>query len=220
MFTSRIALFLVPAALLLALPGCEDPAKDKSAATVSSAAPVLSAKSASAPIAAADYYNIDAAASSVGFVGSKVTGSHAGKFTAFTGTVGLVGGKAEGGKVKVDITVSSVKSDDEKLDGHLKSPDFFDAAKFPTASFTSSDVKAGAEKGGTHTITGELDFHGVKKTISFPATITTAGDSVSASAEFSISRKEFGIVYPGMANDLIRDDVLIKLAIKAVKKAG
>ena len=40
MFTSRIALFLVPAALLLALPGCEDPAKGKSAATVSSAAPV------------------------------------------------------------------------------------------------------------------------------------------------------------------------------------
>ncbi len=221
MFTSRIARTLVAAAMLSALAGCEDPANDKSKATVSSAAPALSAKAAATPpTAAVDNFNIDAAASSVGFVGSKVTGSHAGKFSTFSGTVGLVGGKAEGGKVKVEITVGSVKSDDEKLDGHLKSPDFFDVAKFPTATFTSSAVKAGGDKGASHTITGELDFHGVKKTISFPATITPAGDNVSATAEFSISRKEFGIVYPGMANDLIRDDVVIKLAIKAVKKAN
>jgi hypothetical protein len=68
--------------------------------------------------------------------------------------------------------------------------------------------------GGTHTITGNFDLHGVKKSISFPATIQVSPDSVSANAEFSINRKDFGINYPGKADDLIRDGVVIKLTIQ------
>jgi len=58
----------------------------------------------------------------------------------------------------------------------------------------------------------------VKKSISFPATIQVSPDSVSANAEFSINRKDFGINYPGKADDLIRDGVVIKLTIKAPRK--
>jgi polyisoprenoid-binding protein YceI len=222
MLISRVAQSLVPALLLLALAGCDDPAKDKAAATVSSAAPLRDAKSAQAaapvPANAVAYFPIDAATSTVGFVGAKVTGTHEGKFTAFSGQVGLVNGKAEGGKVNVTINLDSVKTDDEKLDGHLKAPDFFDVAKFPKATFTSTEVKAGGDKGASHTVTGTLDLHGVTKTIAFPATITVSGDAVSATAEFTINRKDFGIVYPGMANNLIKDDVVIKLSIKSGKK--
>jgi polyisoprenoid-binding protein YceI len=216
----RLVRFAVPAALVFSLAACEDPAKDKPKATVSSASPATTHASTSvaAPAGPAETAALDAAASTVGFVGSKVTGKHEGKFEKITGSITLAGGKAEGGKIMVSADVESVKTDQEKLDGHLKSPDFFDAAKFPKATFTSTDIKPGGAAGATHTITGELDLHGVKKTISFPATITVGADAVTGTAEFSINRKDFGIVYAGKADDLIRDDVLLKLSLKAPRK--
>jgi polyisoprenoid-binding protein YceI len=214
----RIALIMLPAALSVGLAACEDPTADKPKATVSSAAPATTQAAApgSKP-AAGETLAIDAAGSSLGFVGSKVTGKHEGTFSKITGTVKLAGGKAEGGAVDVEVDLDSVKSDSDKLDGHLKSPDFFDVAKYPKAIFTSTEIKAGGDKGATHTLTGELDFHGVKKTISFPATIQVGADETTAKAEFSINRKDFGIVYAGKADDLIRDDVLLKLSLKARK---
>lgn len=223
MFISRLARLAIPAALALSLAACEDPAKDKPHATVSSAAPAAeTAKVTTKPAADGPMETtaLDAAASTLEFTGSKVTGKHDGKFQKIEGSITLAGGKAEGGKVTVTADVDSVKTDQEKLDGHLKSPDFFDAAKFPKATFTSTEIKAGGEKGATHTITGELDLHGVKKTISFPATITIGADSVTGTAEFVINRKDFGIVYPGKKDDLIRDDVVLKLSLKAPRKKG
>ena len=90
--------------------------------------------------------------------------------------------------------------------------------KFPKATFTSTEIKAGGDKGATHTVTGELDLHGVKKTISFPATLAVTADGATGTAEFSINRKDFGLVYPGKPDDLIRDDVGIKLSLKATRK--
>jgi polyisoprenoid-binding protein YceI len=101
---------------------------------------------------------------------------------------------------------------------HLKSPDFFDVAKFPKATFTSTSIKAGGEKGATHTVTGNLELHGVKKSISFPATIKVAGDAVDANASFGINRKDFGVNYPGKADDLVKDEILLTLTIHAQKK--
>jgi polyisoprenoid-binding protein YceI len=68
-----------------------------------------------------------------------------------------------------------------------------------------------------YTITGNLTLHGVTKSISFPATAVLTDKDLKANSEFSINRKDFGIVYPGMPDDLIRDDVLIKLTIEAPK---
>lgn len=228
MLIARIARIAVPAALLLSLAGCEDPTKDKPKATVSSATPAAptqtaaaAAKPTNAPAAATtETYAIDAASSSIGFVGSKVTGKHEGKFETVTGSIALAGGKPEGGKITIDVDTSSVKTDDPKLDGHLKSPDFFDVARFQKATFTSTEIKAGGEGGASHTVTGELDLHGTKKTITFPVTITVGDDAVTGTSEFSINRKDFGIVYPGKKDDLIRDDVLLKLNLKAPRKKG
>ena len=113
-----------------------------------------------------------------------------------------------------------MKSDSENLDKHLRTADFFDVEKYPKASFTSTEIKAGGQGGATHTVTGELELHGVKKTISFPATITVGADAVTGSSEFVINRKDFGIVTAGKPDDLIRDDVLMKLSLKAPRKKG
>ena len=107
---------------------------------------------------------------------------------------------------------------DESRDGHLRAPDFFDVAKFPKATFTSSEIKSGGEKGATHTVTGTLDLHGVKKVLTFPATIKVEPEAVSVASEFAANRQDFGLVYPGKADDLIRDEVLLKLAVKAPRR--
>ena len=157
--------------------------------------------------------------SKVEFTGSKVTGKHEGGFKAFTGTIDLVNAKAEESSVKVDIDTTSVYSDSEGLTGHLKSPDFFDVEKFPKANFTSTKIVADSTTGaGSYTITGDFDLHGQKKSITFPAKITVTDAEVAVESEFSINRKDFGIVYAGKTDDLIRDDVVIKLNLKSSRK--
>ena len=74
---------------------------------------------------------------------------------------------------------------------------------------------ADASKGGTHVITGNLDLHGVSKSISFPATVRLSAAGVEVDSEFAINRKDFSIVYAGMPDDLIKDDVLMKITLRA-----
>jgi polyisoprenoid-binding protein YceI len=158
--------------------------------------------------------------SKIEFVGAKVTRKHDGSFETFTGSVNVVDRDPTKSSVTADIDIASIKTDEEKLTGHLKTADLLDVAKYPKATFTSTSIKAGADKGGTHTVTGNLQLHGVTKSISFPATIKLADDAVDVDAEFVINRKDFGIVYPGMPDDLIKDDVLMKLKLRAKKAAG
>ena len=108
--------------------------------------------------------------------------------------------------------MQSTWADDDRLTGHLKSPDFFDVQQFPVATFTATTIE---QSGAPQKVTGNLDLHGVKKSVSFPANIRVANDAVTVKAEFAINRRDFNINYPGMPNDLIRDNVVLKLDIKA-----
>lgn len=155
--------------------------------------------------------------SKVEFVGAKVTGKHDGSFGAFTGSVNVVDEQLEKSTITVDIDAATIVADQEKLTGHLKSPDFFDVAQFPKVRFTSTAIAAGGPAGSTHTVTGNLEMHGVTKTITFPATLRLTPTSAEGNAEFGINRKDWNIVYPGMPDDLIKDEVLIKLTIRAVR---
>lgn len=202
--------------LALSLAACNnDPAKGKSQATAAEAVTAAAAPAAGASVKYA-FTNAD---SKLDFVGAKVTRKHDGSFQTFSGTITVVDNDPAKSSVTALIDVGSIKSDDEKLTGHLKSPDLLDVGKFPQATFTSTSIKAGGDKGATHTITGNFQLHGVTKSISFPANVKTSAESVDVDAEFAINRKDFGIVYPGMPDDLIKDDVLLKLQIRA-KKAG
>jgi polyisoprenoid-binding protein YceI len=201
---------------------CQNPAKDKPIAEVAeavkpSAQVAATAAAGKADTAAPVTYLITPADSKISFVGAKVTRKHDGSFGAFTGTVRVPNGTVEQGSVTAEADVASMTSDDPKLTGHLKSPDFFDAEKFPKVRFTSTSIQAGGAAGATHTITGNLELKGVTKSVRFPATVQLAADSIKVNAEFGINRKDWGIVYPGMPDDLIRDEVLIRLAIDAKK---
>jgi len=189
-----------------ALVGCKNPGADVAPASVE-AAPESEAKAAPGkPLAS---LSIDPSNSKVEFVGAKVTASHPGGFTDFSGKLDL-GDPLEQSRIEITIQTASLYADKEKLTKHLKSPDFFDVAQFPTAVFRSTEIK---KEGEGHLISGDLTLHGVTKRISFPASVAVTEAQVSANSEFSIDRKDFGIVYPGMPDDLIRDLVVIKLSL-------
>ncbi len=64
-------------------------------------------------------------------------------------------------------------------------------------------------------MTGNLTLHGQTRAITFPANITLSVAEMHATAEFTINRRDFGIVYPGMPDDLIRDGVVIRFDVRA-----
>ena len=186
---------------------CENPADKTTDAKVSDAVD----KAATAAQAGTKYSFTPA--SQVNFVGSKVTGSHHGGFKAFTGYFTIKDGAPVGNDHKVIIDMKSTFADDEKLQGHLKSPDFFDVEKFPQATFDVTGFKK--DSASSYTVSGNFTLHGMTKNISFPATVSMSGDSVKIDAKFDINRKDFGIVYPGKTDDLIRDEVIIELKLEA-----
>ncbi|NOT48743.1 MAG: YceI family protein [Acidobacteria bacterium] len=182
--------------------------------------PANTANAAAAPSTAAkgEAMEITPANSTVAFVGYKVTGKHLGGFKQFSGTINLVNGKPEESSVSVDMDAKSIFADDPKLTEHLKTKDFFEVEKFPKASFKSTKIESGAKAPDNFTVTGDLEMHGVTKSVSFPAKIDVTDTDVAVKASFSINRKDFGIVYTGPADNLIRDDVSITLDLKTARK--
>ena len=204
---SLVVLFVVA----LVTFACADPASDKPKATVAEAQPQSSAQK------PAETLVISPENSKVEFVASKVTRSHQGSFKKFTGKIELVPDSIPESRVSIDIDTASVETDDPQLTGHLKTPEFFDVAKNPKATFESTKIEP-SNSGSNYTITGNFDLHAVKKSITFPANIQVTADSAAVDAEFSINRKDFGIVYAGKADDLIRDSVVIKLNLRVPRK--
>lgn len=194
------------------LAACANPADNKPKAVVSEA------PSATATVAAGTKLVFTAAEATLDFTGSKVTGSESGSFKQFAGEIELVDNTPEGSRVRVEIEMNSVATKSDGLAEHLKTADFFDVGKFPKAIFVSTEIKAGSDNNASHTVTGTLELHGVKKTISFPATIKVNTDAVTVESEFVINRRDFAINYAGRANDLIRDEVVLKLAVRAPRR--
>ena len=200
--------FLLTATVCL-LAGCSDPSDKVAKATASDPQKATLAKSS----AGKEY--VLRAESKIGFVGSKVTGSHNGGFKKFAGKFAVADGKMVG-TPEFKIAMASTWADNEKLEGHLKSPDFFDVEKYPVTTFTITAIEpAGAQ----YNVTGNFTLHGITKSISFPAKIQGSDSEVTVAAEFAINRRDFNVNFPGMPNDLIRDNVVIKLDLKATPGA-
>lgn len=196
---------------LVVLAGCKEKV---TAPKATSAPPVISGVSVEA-IEGAAAFPFTQADSKVSWVGQKVTGKHEGSFGVFGGIIELVGGDPTKSRVRAELDMTSLSTTPEKLAGHLKSADFFSVQEFPRATFVSTAI---AMAGEAHAVTGNLTLHGVTRSITFPAKIVVTDAEVTVSADFSINRKEFGVVYPGKPDDLIADDVALKLELHARKK--
>lgn len=185
--------------------GCSNPADDKPEAKVGEETPA-------APAGTGDKYTI-AEGSKISFVGSKVTGSHDGGFNDFTGEVMLVDDDPTKSSVKIEIDLTSVWSDHPKLTKHLMSTDFFAVEHYKLSTFDSTKI---IREGEQYNITGNFQLHGIVRSISFPASITVEPGKVTVNAEFFIKRFDFDIEFKGPADNLIRDEVVIKLELAAV----
>ena len=198
---------------------CEDPAANKTRAVTADALNSASTPSSSTRSENVQTLPITSENSHVRFTGSKVTGKHEGGFNRFTGSIDLVNGKIEDSRVKIEIETASVFTDTDGLTKHLQSQDFFLVERYPEATFESTSITPNTATGPDNfSVTGNLELRGVKKSITFPATITVTPSEVSVDSEFSINRKDFGILYPGKADDLIRDDVVLTLEVRAPRK--
>lgn len=216
----KLSLAILSLSLFMA--ACEDPAANKARAVTSNAStPAVNTAQTSPATVPTKGENLALTPenSKVLFTGSKVTGKHDGGFNKFTGAIDLVNEKPEASTVYVDIDAASVFTDADGLTEHLQTGDFFDIKKYPKASFGSTSIVPDAAKGANaYTVKGDLELRGVRKSVTFPATIVVTPAEVTVNSEFSINRKDFGILYAGKADDLIRDDVVIKLDLKTARK--
>ena len=207
----RAVLVVILAAAILTF-ACANPAANKPKATIGNAVP----ESETSKPANAETLQITPENSKIDFVAAKVTRSHNGSFKRFNGTIDLAENAPEKSRVTIDVETNSVVTDEGDLTKHLQTPDFFDVAKFPKATFTSTKIEPSG--GSNYNVTGNFDLHGVKKSITFPATIEVAPDKATVNAEFAINRKDWGLTYPGKADDLIREGVVINLSLNVPRK--
>lgn len=147
-------------------------------------------------------WKLDNSHSKLGFsVTHMMVAETEGKFKIFEGTVNS---KSEmdftDAQINFTADASSINTDDEKRDGHLKSPDFFDVAKYPTISFKSTSMKPDGKGKTSYIVEGDLTMHGVTKrvklnaigaakTVKDPYGNTKNGFKVTG----VINRKDFGL---------------------------
>lgn len=152
--------------------------------------------------------------------------SHFGTITFESGDVTVKDEKLESGKFVADmnsLTSVDLKDDAEqlgKLNGHLKSGDFFETEKFPTASYEITKVTPSAEGDYNTLLDGNLTIKGISKPIQFKANVSVNEDVVSiATEQKDIMREEFGVKFQSPAeNGVIKDEVTLQINVKALEK--
>lgn len=146
--------------------------------------------------------------------------SHDGNVNVKSGSVALKNNQLVGGSFVLDMT--SINATDlqgeyqQKLNGHLKTGDFFEVEKYPTAVFKITSVKKGDN--GKSIVTGTLTAKGKTNMVSFPAAITVNKGTVSfVSDKFTIDRQKWDISYKSaMQDSVVKDDIdlVVKLTAK------
>jgi polyisoprenoid-binding protein YceI len=166
--------------------------------------------------AQATTWNVDGSHSRAGFsVKHLVISDVKGEFEKLSGKAQVDEADLSKSSVEVTIEAASISTRDEKRDGHLKSPDFFDVAKFPTLTFKSTKVVAG--KDGAITVTGDLTMRGVTKPVTLDGSITGTITDPQGNTRRGVSltgklnRRDFGVSYGPAA--IVGDEV--KLDIQA-----
>jgi polyisoprenoid-binding protein YceI len=175
-------------------------------------------------LAAPSTWKADPAHSSVGFaVKHLVVSTVRGTFAKYDATVTLDEDLAKS-KVEASIDAASIDTNEANRDNHLRSPDFFDVAKYPTITFKSTKVE---KAGDGLKVSGDLTLHGVTK----PVVLTVAtGPEVKGfkgesrrgfSATTKIKRQDYGLVWNKAveATPVVGDDVTIELELEVVKEA-
>ena len=177
----------------------------------------------SAAVARAQEYKIDPAHSAVEFgIRHMAIATVHGRFSIADGVVHLDDKDASKSSVVATINVASVDTGNAQRDGHLKSPDFFDTAKFPEATFKSTSV---TKTGDGYDVVGDLTLHGVTKPVTLrresPTKEQIGMDKKphrGFAATTTIHRQDFGLTWNGSlasGDNVLGDDVKMTFEIEA-----
>lgn len=149
-----------------------------------------------------------------------------GQFRDFTADVNI--DRADPAKSSVEFTIqaTSIDTGNPNRDNHLRSPDFFDVAKFPTITFKSTAVTAKSKN--DFSVTGDLTMHGVTKRVTLPVTFlgfakTAKGEKAGFEIETTINRKDYEVVWNRNLDEgglLLGDDVKVTINLEMDKKVA
>jgi polyisoprenoid-binding protein YceI len=148
-----------------------------------------------------------------------------GSFSGLSGTLKLDETDYTHSTVEASVPVASLKTGDDQRDGHLKSADFFDAEKFPTFTFKTTNIDSTG--GADYAVTGDLTLHGVTKPVTFavedvsvPSKDPWGNHRIGLSATTKINRKDFGLTWNSALETggvLVGEDVTISLEVQFIK---
>lgn len=161
---------------------------------------------------------IDASKSTINWVGKKVTGEHSGTVNFKDGAVVLKGNKLAGGTFTVDmtsLTATDLQGEYQgKLNGHLKSEDFFGTEKFPTATLVMK--KIGTKSANVYTVVADLTIKGITKPVTFDMTV----NGTTATSTFKVDRTKYDIkynsasIFSAIGDKAISDEFELAIALK------
>jgi polyisoprenoid-binding protein YceI len=168
--------------------------------------------------ASAQTKKVDATKSSINWLAKKVTGQHNGTVNIKDGALVFKGGKLKGGTFTVDMpsmTATDLSGEYQgKLNGHLKSEDFFSTAKFPTSTLVFKTI--GAKAKDVYTVTADLTIKGITNPVTFDITTTEN----SATTKFMVDRTKYDIkynsasIFSSIGDKAIDDNFELTVALK------
>ena len=185
---------------------------------------LAAAVSLASPALAAETYQFDKSHTTVGFQVRHIFTMLGGKFQDFSGTIRVDRAKPENSTVEFTVQVASINTNDPKRDEHLKSPDFFDVAKYPTITFKSTSVKPSGDN--AYQVTGDLTMRGVTKSITIPVTFLGEGkdpwgnEKMGFETSTTLNRKDYGINWNKTLDQggvLVGDEVKVQVSVEANK---
>jgi polyisoprenoid-binding protein YceI len=189
------------------------------------AAPILLGLMLTAPAAAQTKWDIDPSHSTAGFsVRHMMVSNVKGSFGKMEGTITWDGKDVKTIVAEATIDATTITTNNEKRDAHLKRPDFFDVEKFPTITFKSKRAEAGSN--GHFRLIGDLTMRGVTKEVTLdvseptPPQMVQGKPRVGATATTKLNRQDFGVSWNRNLDGggiLVSDEVLITLELELMK---
>lgn len=176
-------------------------------------------------MAGAATYEIDPAHTHIGFsVRHMVVSNTKGSFGEFEGTIEFDADAPENTKASATIAVTSVDTDNEKRDNHLRDADFFDVANYPNMTFESTRVEGSLPE---LTMIGNLTIKDVTMEVSIPVEVTGpitdpwGNERIGLAGELKIDRNDYGISFSKVMESgglVVGDTVKISLDVEGIKK--
>jgi len=172
-----------------------------------------------------DHIDVNTEASTVKWIGSKMTESHNGEINIKSGKLVLDHGRLVGGEFVIDMTtintLDMTEKYNEKLNSHLRDSDFFDVEKYPTASIKIISVQMIERT--KYQITADLTIKGITHPIIFDADVNIKGIAYLATANIKIDRTKWGVVYNSgnffedLGDYIIKDEIELDVFLLSVK---